>query len=297
MFAFVVLRDARGQNHTLGPGDIVGRNWCASLHIDDPRVSEAHALVSLRGDSLRLLALRGRFQIDGRVLNDTALTAGTRVSFAPGAEYEVLDVVVPEAVLAVRTPGQPDALLFGAAAILSIPEIHLAHPTTDGATAWIWPVRDGARFREGAGEPRDLRPGDAFLVGGKSCALALVANRSSAPTAERSAVHQPLRIVARYETVHLHRRGLPPVVLDGVQARLVSELVAFSVPVAWRALAGELWPGLEDTPLLRKRLDGAIARLRASLAEGKVRADLVRNNGQGQFELLLEPGDTVDDQM
>ena len=39
--------------------------WSAALHLDDPRVSEAHAMVSIRGSELKLLALRGRFQIDG----------------------------------------------------------------------------------------------------------------------------------------------------------------------------------------------------------------------------------------
>ena len=34
------------------------------LHVDDARVSEAHALVSLRGRELQLLALRGRFAVD-----------------------------------------------------------------------------------------------------------------------------------------------------------------------------------------------------------------------------------------
>jgi hypothetical protein len=117
------------------------------------------------------------------------------------------------------------------------------------------------------------------------------------PTAERSAILAPLRIVARYETVHIHRRDRPTVVLDGVQARLLSELVAFAVPVPWRALADELWPGVDDALLLRKRLDGALARLRVRLGEAGLRPDLVRSNGQGQFELLLEPGDAVEDQL
>lgn len=297
MHAHLLLRGPRGQSHTLGPGDIIGRNWCASLHIDDPRVSEAHALLSLRGDKLRLLSLRGRFLVDGRPQTDVALAVGMRIAFAPGVDYEVIDLSVPEAVLALRSAGMADTALHGAAAIVLRPDPQLVHPTTEGVSIWIWPVDRGARLRRGTDDPQDLQPGDSFVIDGRTFQLVLVATSPSAPTAERSTVQQPLRIVARYETVHIHRRGGSPLVLDGVQARLVSELVAFGVPVPWRALAGELWPELDDNSLLRKRLDGAIARLRTTLADGGVRTDLVRNNGQGQFELLLDAADSVDDQM
>ncbi len=54
---------------------------------------------------------------------------------------------------------------------------------------------------------------------------------------------------------------------------------------------------VSDPTLLRKRLDGALARLRTRLVAGGVRPDLVRSNGQGEFELLLEPGDVVEDQL
>lgn len=39
----------------LGPGDRIGRLASAALTIDDARVSEAHAMISLRGGELRLL--------------------------------------------------------------------------------------------------------------------------------------------------------------------------------------------------------------------------------------------------
>ena len=49
----------------LGPGDLIGRSPTAALHIDDPRISEAHSMVSLRGSQLKLLALRGRHSVYG----------------------------------------------------------------------------------------------------------------------------------------------------------------------------------------------------------------------------------------
>jgi hypothetical protein len=61
-------------------------------------------------------------------------------------------------------------------------------------------------------------------------------------------------------------------------------------------LAAELWPAPVPDPVAqRKRLDAALARLRARLAEGGIRTDLVRATGAGAIELVLHEGDTVED--
>jgi hypothetical protein len=63
MRAFVRFRDPRGEELELEPGDVIGRSWKAALWLQDPRVSECHAAVSLRDGGLRLIALRGRFSL------------------------------------------------------------------------------------------------------------------------------------------------------------------------------------------------------------------------------------------
>ena len=65
-----------GSARELRPGDIIGRMRGAALCLDDPRISEAHALVSLRGSTLRLLALRGRMSVDGKPRSDAVLEPG-----------------------------------------------------------------------------------------------------------------------------------------------------------------------------------------------------------------------------
>ena len=64
MRARVRLRLDSGEVRQLVSGDIIGRIWGAALRLDDPQISEAHALVSMRGTALKLLALRGRFVVD-----------------------------------------------------------------------------------------------------------------------------------------------------------------------------------------------------------------------------------------
>lgn len=294
MRAHVIVDLGRGPC-TLGAGDLVGRAWCASLYLDDPRISEAHAMVSLRGERLRLLALRGRFAVDGSVVGEVDLHPGQRIVLAPpDLGFDVLEVVLPGEIAAIRADGGAPMLLHGASALVLDPEPALRPPTAPDAGAWLWPGRDGWRIRLPGEGDRPIVFGDRFTIGARSFELV---TWPLAPTAAtRAGLQAPLRLVARWETVHIHRADAPPVVIDGVPARLVSELAALRVPVAWAVLANELWPSV-DAGLARKRLDGALARLRTTLRESNLRSDLVRTNGQGQIELMLEPGDVVEDQL
>ena len=50
----VVFRGPDGQRHRVPHGGVIGRLSGAALVLRDPRVSEAHAMVSLRGGALHL---------------------------------------------------------------------------------------------------------------------------------------------------------------------------------------------------------------------------------------------------
>ena len=100
MRAHATFATPDGQLHHLGHGDIIGRLWTAALSIDDARISEAHAMVSLRGDELKLLGLRGRFALSDRPLSEVLLCAGQRIALARGYAIDVVDVVLPETVTA-----------------------------------------------------------------------------------------------------------------------------------------------------------------------------------------------------
>jgi hypothetical protein len=293
--ASVLLRTRTGMV-SLGPGDLIGRSWCASLHLDDPRISEAHAMVSLRGERLRLLSLRGRFECEGRVVTEIDLEPGQRLRFAPEVELLVLDVVLPAELGSLEGDGLNPTILPGSCALVTTPEPRVVAPAAADAVAWLWPRGDGWRLRTaGPGEERDLAPGDTFEAGGRTFRFSLRPLASAPATREGLGVAHSLKLVLRYETAHVHRTGQVPVVIDGIGARMIGELHAFGVPVSWQTLTEQLWPGAR-AELARKRFDGVLARVRATLREGGLRADLVRSNGLGQFELFLEPGDEVEDQ-
>lgn len=98
-----------------------------------------------------------------------------------------------------------------------------------------------------------------------------------------------VHLIARYDTVHIHVEGRPAVSLDGIAARIVSELAELGGPVSWDVLAGEVWRGDDDRLSLRSRWDVALARLRRKLRDNRIRPDLIRASGTGrrrQVELV-----------
>lgn len=296
MRASVHLRLSDGREARLGHGDLVGRVWNAALYLDDPRISEAHAMVSLRGDALRLLALRGRLAVKDVRHEEVRLEPGLVVHLAPHLHLEVLSVTLPSEALALEAEGLGRRVLHGTCALVSHPRPAIVPPASDGAEALVWQGAEGWRVRVLGEAARPLLPGDRVQVG-EAVFTAVEVPLRAGPVTRREALAPPLRLVARYDTVHLHREGSATAALDGMPARLVSELARFGTPVPWGMLAGELWPEPGAEPAVqRKRLDATLSRLRARLADLGVRADLVRATGVGQIELLLYPGDTIEDQ-
>ena len=90
-----------GEDHVVGHGDLIGRTPTAAVVLDDPRVSEAHAIVSLRKDELRLLALRRLVLVEGKPTEEVVLRPGLAITIVDGLVLTVAQVHAPAAVLAV----------------------------------------------------------------------------------------------------------------------------------------------------------------------------------------------------
>jgi len=280
----------------LVPGSWIGRSPSATLRIDEPTISEAHAFVSLRGTSLRLLALRGRFSINRRYTQDAELIPGRDFVLGPGIVLHALAVTLPSEVLAIKhaTHGcivPPPVVSFGAA----------GGPPGNGASpdalAILWATEDSYKLRRTGQPDATLRVGDTFIVAGEKWAVTTVALGESAAeyTQPASSHAQPLIIVVRYDTVHISAEN-DVTALDGMPARIVTELALARVPMDWHILANQIWPDEKDRAHLRVLWDGALGRLRRLLRARRVRANLVRTNGGGLIELLLGPEDVVQDE-
>ncbi|MCB9691144.1 MAG: FHA domain-containing protein [Alphaproteobacteria bacterium] len=295
MRAHAVVRCPLGNEVELGPGAVIGRLPGAALRVDDPRVSEAHALVSLRGRDLKLLPLRGRIAHGGRQVPEVVLEPGQDVFLAPGLAVRIVDVTLPGEVLALAGDGLPRQVLSGVCS-LSLRPARLEPRFDPDADAWLWGEGEGWTLRTREGLERTLAPGDAVEIGGQRFVAEAVPLGGAAGASTRGTVGlaAPVRVVAHYDTVEIHPTTGPAVLLSGVMARLVSELVLLGGPVAWQTLASEVW-GEGTSEMLRHRLDVTLSRIRARLRRGGVRSDLVASDGAGCVALFLGPDDVVED--
>lgn len=283
-----------GSVETLYAGDLIGRTWAAAVRIDDPDVSEAHAMVSLRGERLWLLALRRRFTVGGKVVEAVPLVEGARIRLAPGVELVCERTELPDHVLGLEGPGLSPQVLPGTCSLVEDPRPRLASGRFEDALAVFWLTEGRWRGRV-EGEVFDLRPG-APLPGAAGAWRAVripIAAAGLPPTRADDA--GPLRIVCSFDTVQIHRPHGAVVVIGGQLARVLSELATAGQPLAWEALARPHWPHIDDRDVLRRRWDGLLNRVRERLRDEGLRADLLVSSGAGLVELVLHEGDVVED--
>ncbi len=208
MRAYVRFRLPDGNAVELGHGDLIGRLWSAALSIPDARVSEAHAMVSLRGQELLLLPLRGRFSTDGKRLSSLVLAAGQRVTLADGFDLEVEEVSLPAAVFAVEGEGLARVVVTGVCSLLTRPRPELVPRLVPDAPAYLWGDGEGWCLTVN-GTSRAIRIGDTWELDGRqfrAVGLALDSAGNSATRQEAGAARS-LRIVAQFDSVHVHTEG------------------------------------------------------------------------------------------
>jgi len=265
-------------------GGIIGRSPYATLTLDDPCVSEAHALVSSRAGVLRLLALRRRFSVDGVLVDDIQLEVGQTITLAPGVTLEVLELWRPGHVTVLDMADGTriivsDTLFFhGEPAQVSAKWV----PDAKGV---LWLSGHELRFRA-EDEPERVLPleetATAFEVSGQRFEVQRVANTagdSTLPYAE---------VVMRIDDDRVElRAGARRLVLDGIPARFLIALARSSEALGWASLASAVWPDEPNWDNLRRRLDVTLSRIRKKLREHELPADILRTVGQGHFSLAL----------
>lgn len=293
MHAVVVVKGSSGELVPLHHGALIGRLWSADLHLNDPRVSEAHAMVSLRGRDVHMIALRGRMLVDGGWSSDVVLAPGMTVAFAHDVAIEIVDVRVPDTVFALEADGLAQQVLSTVTSLYGGAAPRLVAGWHAGADDHVWP--DGEGWMRTIGAPTPIGEGDAWDVAGTRFRVVMQRAEGAPPTRNDPAYALPITIVARWDTVHLVREGAPTVVITGHMAHALSELATARAPIAWEALAGLRWKE-GDRDLLRHRWDMQVRRLRRKFSTHGLRADLIRADGSGLVELVLGPGDAVVDE-
>jgi hypothetical protein len=280
----------------LSPGDVIGRMWTAELRLDDPGISEAHALISLRGHALKLLALRGRFLVNDQPETEVDLAEGQRLRLSRETTLTVASVTLPDAVLAIEGDGMPQQILAGTCALWIRPAPRLARGYDPRADALLWTSGESWRLRLANEPAQTLHPNTEWTIGEHTFrVVALPLSQAGQPhTIRQQGVDAPLTIIAQYDTVQIHRAGSAPTLLSGQGAQIISELVAVGGPLSWEALARHLWRGEIERSQLRRKWDVCLLRLRRRLTDAGIRADLIQV-GSGHVELVTMSGDTVED--
>jgi hypothetical protein len=285
-----------GELIELEPGDLIGRASGCVLRIPDRRISEAHAMVSRRREGLALVALRGRITRDGKPKSRVALEVGTRVvlsGFFPLVVSAMSVSMTRLGVLDERARGDDERPVpLGRVVSLHADRPPIAYFDPDGL-AHILGGRKGPRLRQPAEPDIPLQVGETFAVGDRT--YRLVETRlavESQSTIEPGQFEDALRIVAKFDVVQISSDSGRGLSLDGIAARLVSELAEIRAPVAWAELARVLWNAPADAAT-RHRWDQLLVRIRSKLRAAGIRGDLIRSNGSGLVELALGPGDKV----
>jgi len=295
---FVRFELPDGRLCVLRPGGIVGRLGKADLRLDHPAISEAHALVSLRGEEIKLLSLRGVITVGGVPRPEVTLSEGLRVSLSEDVELRVVETHLPKSILALS--GLTAIALPLTASVYTLlvdPEPCLEPRFLAAGKVHLWSTAGGWWIRIRGQEPEELTATKTFQVAGLEVSVVRLPVRSAAQPATRDTgrLHPCIRLVTHYDTVHIHRRGQPTLTLSGLSARILSELVSIGAPVSWETVAAELWRRPASRDALRQRWDRNLAKLRVKLKKSGVRGDLIRSDGTGNVEILLLPGDVAED--
>lgn len=293
MRAFVRLRLPDSRLVDLGPEAVIGRMSSATLRLNDPAISEAHALVSLRGTQLKLLALRGRFSVDGAPVAEVELRPGQSLELGPRITLRVEDVSIPSDLIAIRADGMALQALAPVASVLANAELVPGFAPDAAAILWI---DDGAvwlRVPQGEDDQR-LEVGEAFDAAGRTFVLERMSLSEAGADATARSAELPVTLRLHYDSVHLALGGRVSSI-DGIPGRILCELAELRAPAEWRTVAREVWPHERDDLLLRRNWDAGLARLRRALLECGVRGDLVRASGRGRISLFLGPKDRVVD--
>ncbi len=286
--------DPPGAQCTLGPGEFIGRSDQATLCVDDPRVSEAHAMVSLRGRALKLLALRGRFRVDGRVRAEVTLRDGLSVELADGLTLRCELVSLPLTLPGVSLDGLPVAL-HGTMTLRSGHSPRLEPGFDPDGDVTFWAVGDQWRARVRGQDARPVEIGDEITLGdGRVVAIVPIALEHLAHTRTRPSLRTPISLTSLGSSVRIEREGDAPSLVSGIPGKICAALVDGGLVMSWRDVTERVWP--DDASLdraLRRRFDAGVARLRAHLErfapDGE---DLLALDGAGMIRLNLHDSDT-----
>lgn len=279
----------------LSPGEFIGRSDLAALCIDDPRVSEAHAMVSLRGKALKLLALRGRFRVNGKVEAEVELREGLEIELASGLTVKCVDVTLPETLPGLDVQGLPPMLLTGTTTLFGGAPPRVVRGYDPRGDVVLWASGDRWRVSLKNADAREVGVGDSFELCDMSVSLVAIPIEIAGHERTRGVLRTPLVFTLLGQTVRVKREGQPANLISGIPGKILASLVSEGRPMNWKEITARVWPGDQSLEMsLRRRLDAGLSRLRSRLSPfAAPDEELIRLDGAGQVMLVLSDQDHV----
>jgi hypothetical protein len=248
---YALLRLPDGLEREVHAGTVIGRLASSPLPIDHPGVSEAHALLSYRGDGLQLISLTGqRLQVEGRRATfSVRLEAGLRVDLIDGHTLEVAEVHLPDHALALELDDGAGWTRLGQLggvehySVLADPRPRLVVGEHPDALARVASNAEGFVLHTATGA-RILRPGlEEALSGWRLRAVAVPLS-----TVPRTRVGpdpgQPCALALRGPSeVLVAPAAAPPFLLKDLSGAIVARLIDAERPVGRQHLADALCDG------------------------------------------------------
>lgn len=286
------------ERFSLGIGDLIGRSKQAALCLDDPRISEAHALLSLRGGALVLLALRGRFRYRGQVFAELELRDGMAIELHKDFWLHCDEVVVPRALIGLEIPALPPVTLTHTSSLFFDADsrtFSLQQGYIEQADVVFWSLGDTWSYRRLDGTTHDLEPGDTIEVQDTSVRCVCISLDHAGTPKTRQSQRPPLRLEVTSKSVKIQSdvHG-SAAVISGIPGQILANISYYKHPVGWQTIARKVWhDDLSSENSLRRRFDVGLSRLRDKLQQLELLHDFVRMDGSGLVSLELEPEDTI----
>lgn len=296
---FVILRHiGTDERIVLNPGDFIGRANTAAMYIDDPRVSEAHAMISLREHCLKLLSLRGRFRHNGKVLTEVHLRPGMILELAEGVEVVCEEVYLPQTALGLLLwPGPLEVPLSGTTTVyIEGGQATVRRGHDPNGDLVIWAAGHDWRAQVKGQKNRSLTCGDKLMI--REVEIEIVKVSLSVMSQDRtlSQIRGALTLRHSINRVTILTDVGPPHIISGIPGKLLASLLARGGAADWRDVVSDVWPNdLSSASSLRRRFDTGLRRLRETMSRLVSTAeDFLKLDGAGILMISLGREDRIE---
>lgn len=290
-----LMHKQSNQRATLNPGEYIGRSEVAALCIDDPRVSEAHAMVSLRDGHLKLIALRGRFRHKSQVLSEIILKPDLVLELAPDIHVVCEHVNMPTSVLGLIIDQDIEVRLTNTITLYAGDLPTLKRGYDPYGDAIFWDTALSWRMRTNDDASVILSAGDHYTINGTDIKVVAIPLEHAQQTKTRNSLRAPITFTCHDMHVEMDRTGEPTVKLSGIPGRIFLSLLKRQGTASYQEVVHDVWSEDYSTDLsLRRRFDTGMRRLRAQLRLALPDEEpLITLDGTGIIKLNRLPKDQI----